>query len=227
MDIDNNTALSDLDEEMVEPADDTPNPNRGGRPPRPFSTAAKSTQRAKLNSAYQACKNVSEKEDIPMSECLGHIGARYYNGDGDDAELAKLFKKISLGENPNYDHSMTVERALGMKEKCGLGQQGYSDVRKLLSPAIEMPSRYKLDKYTKNLYPKVEKFMNGVWIELGPSIRTIFESILIVEDLDLEDEQHLAADVLLGMDGSGSHKQFQNRDIDINSRNIMLGNCFA
>ena len=51
------------------------------------------------------------------------------------------------------------------------------------------------------------------------------EELLASEDIRPDDipDLELFADVLLAADSSGSHKQFQNKDININSRNLELG----
>ena len=54
------------------------------------------------------------------------------------------------------------------------------------------------------------------------------KEILTVEKIENDEipDNELYLDVLLGTDSSGSHKQFQGKDIDIDSRNINVGRHF-
>ena len=71
-----------------------------------------------------------------------------------------------------------------------------------------------------------EKFENGVWEPLEQGLKATVNEIMQVETDVTEDEipnYELNMDVLLATDSSGSHKQFQGKDIDIDSRNINVG----
>ena len=70
-----------------------------------------------------------------------------------------------------------------------------------------------------------ETWNNGVWHDLSKSLPLRMEELLSTGQLATEDvpDLELHADVLLAADSSGSHKQFQNKDIGISSRNIELG----
>ena len=71
-----------------------------------------------------------------------------------------------------------------------------------------------------------EKFENGVWEPLDQGIKATVDEIMQVETDITEDQipnHELHMDVLLATDSSGSHKQFQGKDIDIDSRNINVG----
>ena len=71
-----------------------------------------------------------------------------------------------------------------------------------------------------------EKFENGVWEPLDQGIKATVNEIMQVETDITEDQipnHELNMDVLLATDSSGSHKQFQGKDIDIDSRNINVG----
>ena len=71
-----------------------------------------------------------------------------------------------------------------------------------------------------------EKFENGVWEPLDQGLKATVNEIMQVETDITEDQipnHELHMDVLLATDSSGSHKQFQGKDIDIDSRNINVG----
>ena len=71
----------------------------------------------------------------------------------------------------------------------------------------------------------IEIWNNGVWHDLSKALPLRMEELLSTGQLATEDvpDLELHADVLLAADSSGSHKQFQNKDIGISSRNIELG----
>ena len=71
----------------------------------------------------------------------------------------------------------------------------------------------------------IDIWNNGVWHDLTKALPSRMEELLATEDIRPDDvpDLELNADVLLPADSSGSHKQFQNKDININSRNLELG----
>ena len=70
-----------------------------------------------------------------------------------------------------------------------------------------------------------EKYLNGVWQPLDDALPTTTKEILVVADITTDQVPNLELhmDVLLATDSSGSHKQFQGKDIGIDSRNINVG----
>ena len=82
--------------------------------------------------------------------------------------------------------------------------------------------------FRSNAYTLItEKFLNGVWEPLEQGLKATVDEIMLVEVEDLTEDKipnhELHMDVLLATDSSGSHKQFQGKDIDIDSRNINVG----
>ena len=65
---------------------------------------------------------------------------------------------------------------------------------------------------------------------MSDALPTTLNEIVNVEEneisLDKIPNNELKVDVLLATDSSGSHKQYQNKDIDIDSRNINVGKLF-
>ena len=70
-----------------------------------------------------------------------------------------------------------------------------------------------------------ETWNNGVWHDLSKALPLRMEEIMATGAISTDDipDLELHADVLLAADSSGSHKQFANKDIAINSRNLELG----
>ena len=67
-----------------------------------------------------------------------------------------------------------------------------------------------------------------MWHPLEKGLPNTVKEILTVEKIENDEipDNELYLDVLLGTDSSGSHKQFQGKDIDIDSRNINVGKHF-
>ena len=70
-----------------------------------------------------------------------------------------------------------------------------------------------------------DDFENGIWCDLEIILTKSMEEVLLVEDIEPDQlpDMELTVDVLLATDSFGSAKQFQNKDIDINSRNVNVG----
>ena len=157
----------------------------------------------------------------------GLIGKDYYNQEGPDQnpKFAKLFDVMISNQVPLTKPTIAIERAININEHYVTGQKKWDAFRLLMSPAIELPSRHQLDMFRQEFYPDLEEWENGSWHDLTKGLTTSFEEIFAVENFDdfTVPNNELHIDVLLGADGSGSHKQFQFKDIDVNSRNIIVG----
>ena len=82
--------------------------------------------------------------------------------------------------------------------------------------------RNQIEEYTETLYSPMIEFHNGQMIEFSHAFVKSVLTILEVEDYDSECNI-LFINAWIGWDGSGSHKQFSNSDIDINTRNLING----
>ena len=70
-----------------------------------------------------------------------------------------------------------------------------------------------------------EIWEHGVWHNLEKALPSTLEEIVKTRDITSQEipDNELYVDVLLATDSSGSHKQYANKDIDVNSRNLNLG----
>ena len=70
-----------------------------------------------------------------------------------------------------------------------------------------------------------DDFENGIWCDLEIILTNCMEEVLLVDGIEPDQlpDMELTVDVLLATDSFGSAKQFQNKDIDINSRNVNVG----
>ena len=70
-----------------------------------------------------------------------------------------------------------------------------------------------------------EIWEHGVWHNLEKALPSTLEEIVKTRDITSAEipDNELYVDVLLATDSSGSHKQYANKDIDVNSRNFNLG----
>ena len=87
---------------------------------------------------------------------------------------------------------------------------------------VEVPSRYKLDKFRREHKPEIEDFLNGKWLNLYTALKSTLIELFEVHKIK-SDSDHLECWTDLGFDLSGSHKQFQFRDIHIDSTKIIYG----
>ena len=93
---------------------------------------------------------------------------------------------------------------------------------------MTLTSRWKLQKYAIDKHPPIELFENGVWLPLEYALPVLLKEILECEDnycpsIDNPDTLELTALVVPMYDGSGSHLQVQGKDININTRNLVIG----
>ena len=140
-----------------------------------------------------------------------------------DEKLLALFKPISLGENPLDDHGVTEKEALRVKEKSGMGEDMYNEWRKVSSKAkVNMPSLYKLNKYRQANKPKIENFEKGKWISLYPTVKSTLQEIFEVHNIKPK-SGHLNGFGTIGFDLSGTHKQFQFKEIKTDTTKIIYG----
>ena len=70
-----------------------------------------------------------------------------------------------------------------------------------------------------------EVWNNGVWHNLDKALPSTLKEIVKTRDIISQEipDNELFVDVLLATDSSGSHKQFANKDINVDSRNLNLG----
>ena len=76
--------------------------------------------------------------------------------------------------------------------------------------------------------PIIESYKNGVWCKLDYVLPVTFKEILELKEnykpsIESPNTLELDALVVLKYDGSGSHAQMQGDDIEIQTRNIIIG----
>ena len=118
---------------------------------------------------------------------------------------------ISRGKKPDGQRFIPVDLAIYIKEKFGIGQDGYDEFRQIMAPNVVFPPRYRLDEYyKKKLRPPIKPFKNddtniGVWLDLNPALSYTLESALEAIDYKpykpYNQYKKLTASVLLGIDG--------------------------
>ena len=137
-----------------------------------------------------------------------------------------LCSYLANNENPLKMGSVSVDQACRIKEKCGLGQELYNEVRKVIvEGGLNFPTRYQLDKFRREIKPVIEDFLNGKWQNLYTLVHATLTEIFDVHYIEPETE-HLVCWAALGYDLSGTHKQFQFRDLHIDSTSIIYGKQF-
>ena len=82
--------------------------------------------------------------------------------------------------------------------------------------------RNQVEEYADTLYSEMFEFCDGQMIEFTEAFPKSVLNILEYEDYNCESDI-LLINAWIGWDGSGSHKQFSNSDIDINTRNLING----
>ena len=103
-----------------------------------------------------------------------------------------------------------------------VGQVRYDQVRKVLSPGINLASRRQLYKLTKT-YPKKESFLNGRWIKLQYVVPETIGEILEVENFEPQNPQTLDAYATINYDGAGTYAQIQGKTIAIDTTKNIQG----
>ena len=157
---------------------------------------------------------------------LGELGARFYHNINHEYEI--LFKAIANGDNPMKPKIFSEKTCLSIKQDIGIGQRKWDILRARLNPHVILTSRTKLQEFTIKQNPIVEQFLNGVWISLSNALPITLKEILETKE-DFKPSSsttnllELEAFVVLMYDGSGSHEQMKGDDIDIWTRNIILG----
>ena len=75
------------------------------------------------------------------------------------------------------------------------------------------------------MYHFSEVWNNGVWHNLDKALPSTLKEIVKTRDILSQEipDNELTVDVLLATDSSGSHKQFANKDIKVDTRNLNLG----
>ena len=197
-----------------------------GPPPVPYLQAGPKSKKAKLDPAYQLLKEISKKHTAPFHMALGQMGARYYHKA--DPELEKLFKLIANGDNPMKTKIFDEKKSASIKTTLGLGQNLWDYLRASLQPHVFLTARSKLQAYNIKQNPPLDIFKNGVWINLSYALPNTLKEILELKP-DYEPSTlspntlELNALIVLLYDGSGSHQQMQGEDIEISTRNIIIG----
>ena len=183
------------------------------------------SQRDKLQDEYDKLKTSAVTHDCPFNVLLGILGRRFYHNV--DPKLEKLFAQIASGINPLEGKIISEELCLHIRETCKIGQEKWDHLRQLLEPAVILSSRYKLQNYAIEKHPPLEFFLDGIWCPLNYVIPSTIKDLLECQEdydpsIDNPDSLELNALAVLLYDGSGSHAQVQGKDIDINTRNIIL-----
>ena len=219
-------SLDDINNPLI----DTPSTskNKGGRPPKKLLDSSKRVQKSRLQSEFDRLKEICENEECTYNVLLGIFGRLFCNH-FNDQKLAKLFDIIASGIDPLEGKTLDEKTCHHIKECIKIGQAKWDHLRKLLEPAgVTITSRYKLQKYAIDKQPPIEKFENGVWLPLAYALPVILTETLECEDSycpsnENPDSLELTALCVLMYDGSGSHAQVQGKDININTRSLVIG----
>ena len=135
---------------------------------------------------------------------------------------------IAAGKNPMEPKIFSNEMSMYIKRRLLIGQVDWDWLRGLLLPSVVLKARTKLQTYTISQNPPKELFNHGYWIRLDYALPITLKEILeLKEDYkpspDNPNSLELEALVVRMYDGSGSHVQMQGRDIDVSTRNMIIG----
>ena len=213
-------SLNDIEHPLYGGASATPTPDsKIGAPTKPYLECSPSHQNVLLQPYYDPLKQYCETQNFEFSRALGKMGSHHYH----HTDQAKLFQMLSNGEDPLAGRALSTAVANSIKEQAGMGQELYNKIRSILQESgLVVPSRYQLDKFRMEIKPVLEDFLNGKWQHLYTTMQSTLTEIFDVHDLKPESE-HLTGYAALGFDLSGSHKQFQFNDIDINTTKLIYG----
>ena len=219
-------SLSDIEHPLYGGASAPPTPDsKVGAPEKPYLECSPEHQNMLLQPYYNPLKQFCEIKNIEFSRALGKMGSRFYH----HSDQAKLFQMISNGEDPLAGRALSTAVANSIKEQAGMGQELYNKIRSILQEAgLSVPSRYQLDKFRLEIKPVLEDYKNGKWQHLFTTMKSTLTEIFDVHDLKPESE-HLNGSAALGFDLSGTHKQFQFKDMDIDTTKLIYGKwvfCF-
>ena len=165
MEVDYETSEDDEDYEDIDENETGDNfvkqPSKAGRKLKPFVLNKRTQQRAKLRDPYIAIENAAKKLGISFLDLLGHLGKMYCNTElgynASDKSWLELFTKISNGQNPLEEHSISVEQAIYLSENVVKGRTKWDKLRNCLLPVIKLPSNDALKKFRKKFHPKLGK----------------------------------------------------------------------
>ena len=131
---------------------------------------------------------------------------------------------IAAGQNPMEPKIFSSEMSMYIKRRLLIGQVDWDWLRGLLLPSVVFKARSKLQAYTISQNPPKELFNHGYWIPLNYALPiTLKETLELKKDYKPSPDNPLKALIVRMYDGSGSHVQMQGRDIDISTRNMVLG----
>ena len=197
-----------------------------GPPEIEFEKASPHAKKMKLDDPYKLTKKTCWDKNIPFEIGLGNMGARYFHNT--NPQLEALFKCIASGKNPMEPKNFGNEMSKYVKRRLLIGQEDWDWFRGLLLPSVVFTSRSKLQAYTISENAPKESFNHGFWIRLDYALPITLKEILeLKEDYNPSNDHpnslELTALVVRMYDGSGSHVQMQGRDIDVSTRNMIIG----
>ena len=205
--------------------------NLGGRPAKKFPNKGLKQQRVELDNLIDYLTNKAESFELSFGELYGKIGSRYYKTKENQPLMAETCDMIANNKNPLEEKVIDEAYSLHMKETLNIGEDKWDNLRALLlAVGVRITSRWKLQKHTSKLHANMEYFENGVWITLGHLLPQTLKAILeLSDDFDLDNPDSLELEALIDVfyDGSGSHQQMQGEDIDIPTRNLILGKLYT
>ena len=174
----------------------------------------------RLKDMIEDVKTLAQEQSTSPAYLLGTaLKQIYYHDDRTIADMADNLMNyaMNMGMTAEPKGKVSVETAANVKNNNNLGREMYQrEVRALGTVGMEvLPTWKNLRAFEKEITPEVDELPDGgVQFEYKKALQMTAERILenVSPDLDLPAETvNLTLDVKDGLDGSGSHKIF-NQD---------------
>ena len=153
------------------------------------------------------------EEGMNIWQFLGIQGKRHYldkrNKEDYSLEKGKMFQAIAEGKTPfEYQH-LQAKAGLYLQTSLDIGRAKYLNLRQFLVPHdINLPNTKKVSDYKKELVPKFDDFLNGIWLPMDKLIKLVVQQLFESQMATIGHEKLEKLELLIitgsyGFDASG------------------------
>ena len=212
----NHPAPIALDEDEEDEEEFEPDPNGPGRPEgtkNRLDACGDRRMKDRSKDIFQKMLDFCNEEGMNIWQFLGIQGKRHYldkrNKEDYSLEKGKMFQAIAEGKTPfEYQH-LQAKAGLYLQTSLDIGRAKYLNLRQFLVPHdINLPNTKKVSDYKKELVPKFDDFLNGIWLPMDKLIKLVVQQLFESQMATIGHEKLEKLELLIitgsyGFDASG------------------------
>ena len=192
---------------------------------KPFNNVSPACKGRKVQHLVDAIDAFANEENTTFLKVICFMAQRRCYKTKGQRKLSKVFSGIAeKGEEYIAPNEVSVDQAIAIKQTLQLSFIKYDSLVKMLKSKLVMPHSHKVSDKENSMTPKAIPYLDGVKYDLKECFTDSVKTIFDVKKMKPEEiPKDITVKGAIGEDGSGGHAQRRGKDININTRNRIIG----